>query len=106
MEILRVNKRYLLFTGVLSNDSLSKWANTFWKIFINSILAIGLLYSLIMTSALYMIHNPDDFSGAMSSFPNFCIGFSTCGAYSAFFSHEQTIKKLHVELQRIVGNGK
>lgn len=106
MIVLKFNEKYLMTFGVLSKDDNPNIVGKVLKIFINFAMIFGNLYSLSISSAMYVYHNPNDVSGNVNAFITSFAGISGMGAYIGYCWNEKNIKILHQHLKTIVEKGK
>lgn len=105
MKVLNEDEKLFFISGVLFKDENPTAFDKFVKYLKNFLICFALGYSMFTSSAVYILHHPDDTIGVLNALLNLLTGWYSVVMYIELFTHAQNIKRLHRELQTIIHSG-
>lgn len=104
LKVLELNEKYLKLVGILSEHPNLTTAERMFKYFTIFVYQFAFVYTCEF-SAMYIIRNPGDISGATNAFIMFLSALYGIISLLGYIANQDNIKLLHHGLQEIVDNG-
>lgn len=106
MRVFKVNEKYLTMMGLLPDKPAdSKWLKTLKRINY-LILLFGIIYTLLLSSIVFIIQNRNEIEKITNSILVLTAGLTLCSGFLSYTWKRKMIQWVHKEFQNIVDQNK